>query len=463
MEFFGFLAWPISWILTLFYNLFDSYGLAIIILTVIIRLCLFPLTLKQMRSQRDMQRLQPKIKEIEKRYKGDKQAIQQETMALYKQEGVSMTGGCWPMFIQLFVIMGLYQAIYRPLYYMYKFSKDEIAALSAAYGIEGNVNEATIASMMQQDPSKMAGIVENYEAFEFIDFNFLGIDLALTPGVPDFTNFSTFFGSATILWVIPLFAFVTGILSSVTMKFTMPQSANAKDNPAAAQAERMSKMMIWVMPIMSIYFAFILPTAIGLYWGIANLLAAVQQVAIRKMLSKEKPVDLDEKVMEKRTKKRAAQDEAAGISVAAKQRPEGQRPKRPEGQRPAGQRPQGQRPAGQRPQGQRPKPAGAESNAEAPKEKKPARMPGQRVERAEGEASPMTREAREAAAKKQAQQAAKKPQTQRPRRPEGQRPPQRKLGERPADKPKLPPKEVTTPESQVQTTDKGGDVTDDKN
>lgn len=448
MEFFGILAWPISWILNALNTLIGSYGLAIIILTVIIRFLLFPLTMKQMRSQQEMQRLQPRIKEIEKKYKGNKQAIQEATMALYKQENVSMTGGCLPMIIQLFVIMGLYQAIYRPLYFLYRFSNEQISALRAAYGVSESANEATIAVMMNQDPSLMAGIVDNYQSFQFIDFNFLGINLALTPGAPNFTNFSSFFSSADILWIIPIFALITGIFSAYMSKKMMP-NVDDKDNPMAAQTAKMSKMMMWVMPIMSLYFAFILPTGVGLYWGVANLIAGAQQFLTKKLLKPLPPLEPDG-IMEKRPKKKRPQNpDSTG------ERPAGQG-KRPQGQRPQGQRPSGQKPQGKRPSGQASLSSG-EQNKNAPNQKKPVRQPGQRVKTEESEKNIDTNVNKNS---KGQHAAGQRPPGQRP---PGQRPAQRKLGQRPADKPILPKSDektsITENDAQI---DKGGEVTDDK-
>ncbi|MBR2742381.1 MAG: membrane protein insertase YidC [Clostridia bacterium] len=396
MEFFGILAWPIAWILVQLYHLIGSYGLALIILTVVIRFLLFPLTLKQMKSQRAMQRLQPLVKDIEKRYKGDKAMIQQETMALYKRENVSTTGGCLPMFIQMFVIMGLYQAIYRPLRYFYGLSNDQINALREVYSLDSKANESTLLTLMEENPSSMNGIIDNASSFNFIDFNFLGLNLAGTPAKPDFTDFSSFIGSADNLWIIPIIALATGIFTAIMTRQMNPMVED-KDNPMAAQTAKMSKYMMFVMPIMSLYFSFILPAAVGLYWAVANLLAGFQQLAISKMLKPLPPLKTDTRLMEKPRREvpetldgqrrpqgkkgNKGQKSSSVMQNASGQRPAGQRPpgQRPPGQRPPGQRPAGQRPAGQRPPGQKPS---GENNEGAPAAEKPKlqRMPGQRAD-----------------------------------------------------------------------------------
>lgn len=441
MEFFGILAWPLAWILSMLYHLIGSYGLALIILTVVIRFCIFPLTLKQMKSQREMQRLQPLVKDIEKRYKGDRAMIQQETMALYKRENVSTTGGCLPMVIQMFVIMGLYQAIYRPLRYFYGLSNDQITALRGAYGLENSVNESTVLSAMKDAPSAMSGIVDNAASFDFINFNFLGLNLAGTPAKPDFTNFSTFVGSADNLWIIPFVALATGIFTAFMSRKVMPVVED-KDNPMAAQMAKTSRYMMFIMPIMSLYFAFILPAAVGLYWAVANLLAGLQQIAISKMLKPLPPLKSTDKLMEKPKRERPAVTDGKGSKKGQRavsaggvemQRPAGQRPA---GQRPPGQRPPGQRPAGKRPAGQRPAAEGAidaaKKAASSDGKPVPKRMPGQRVDPAAGMRTPDGARKKETPAPKKKPQPKKEPKP-RPRRKPGERPAGMPMRKKPAD------------------------------
>ncbi len=90
-----------------------SYGLAIIFMTIAIKLVLFPLTQKQMRSMRSMQEIQPKTKWIQEKYKGDSQLIQQKTMELYKEHGVNPMGGCLPLLIQMPIFLAFYQSLYK--------------------------------------------------------------------------------------------------------------------------------------------------------------------------------------------------------------------------------------------------------------------------------------------------------------------------------------------------------------
>src|SRR5918999_3826109 len=109
---------PFATGLAAFYALVPVYGLAIILLTIAVRILLLPLSIKQTRSQREMQRIMPEIKALQKKHKGDRQKINEETMKLYKEHGVNPLGGCLPLLMQFPVLIALYYVITRPREYM---------------------------------------------------------------------------------------------------------------------------------------------------------------------------------------------------------------------------------------------------------------------------------------------------------------------------------------------------------
>ena len=114
----GLIAKPLSYLLTWLYELVGSYGIAILILTVVIKLCLYPLYAKQIKSTMRMTNIQPKVKEIQQKYAKDKNLMNEKMMELYKEEGVSMYGGCLPMIVQMFIIMGLFALLRTPMTYL---------------------------------------------------------------------------------------------------------------------------------------------------------------------------------------------------------------------------------------------------------------------------------------------------------------------------------------------------------
>ena len=203
------LATPLSYLLTLLYNLVGNYGIAIIILTVIIKLCLYPVYAKSMKSTMKMSKLQPKMQELQQKYGKDREVYQQKVSELYKEEGASMYGGCLPMVVQMIVIMGLFALLRTPMKYL----TDE----NMLYAI--------------------------HETFLWIP------DLAQ----PD-------------KWILPLAAaaatFVSFSMSSAQQMNSVSMGAAGN----AAQGNMMSKMMKYFFPIMILWFARTYPAGLAIYW-----------------------------------------------------------------------------------------------------------------------------------------------------------------------------------------------------
>jgi YidC/Oxa1 family membrane protein insertase len=105
----------IGWLLAWLYDLTGTFGFAIVILTIVFRVVLLPLGIKQIKSMQAMQALQPKIKEIQKKYKGNKQKVQEQTMKLYQEYGVNPLGGCLPLLLQFPILIAMYSVIRAPV------------------------------------------------------------------------------------------------------------------------------------------------------------------------------------------------------------------------------------------------------------------------------------------------------------------------------------------------------------
>lgn len=133
MGMFGFLAGPLGWIMRLVYNWVNDYFLAIFLFTLIIRVLLFPFSLQSQKKQADRIRLAPRLERLQKKYKNDPQKLQQKQQALYEKEGVSLTGGCLPMIVQMIVLFGIIAVIYEPLTYLS--SVPETAVNAAVRGL----------------------------------------------------------------------------------------------------------------------------------------------------------------------------------------------------------------------------------------------------------------------------------------------------------------------------------------
>lgn len=256
---------PFGWLLKICYNLVGNYGVAIIIFTLLSKLVILPFQMKSKKSMMEMQKLQPKLRELEKKYKDDKERYALETQKLYKKEGVSMFGGCLPMLITLPIMIGLYSVVRQPLTYIFDITPEQIQALADAFRAAGAKITSTSGYMLQIDvssllskyPDIVASITPNLTD---LDFNFLGIDLSLIPN----------FKYITILWIIPVLSGLTAWLSNILIR-------RSQGTQLTEQAAATNGMMNIMMPLMSVWIAFMVPTSLGLYWIISNVLTAVQE------------------------------------------------------------------------------------------------------------------------------------------------------------------------------------------
>ena len=108
-----------GWIIKTIYDLVQNYGVAIILFTIVIKALLLPLNIKSQKAMKKQQKIQPIIAQLQQKYANDQQKLQQEMMKVYKENDVSMMGGCLPLFIQMPILIALYQAIQKPLTYMF--------------------------------------------------------------------------------------------------------------------------------------------------------------------------------------------------------------------------------------------------------------------------------------------------------------------------------------------------------
>ena len=283
-----FLAIPFSYVLSGLYSLTDSYLLSIFILTLIVRLLLLPSSIKQQKNSAKQVRLNAKVNKIRQKYAGNQQKIQEETQALYQREGFGAANmGCSSLAITMIVMIGLYEVIYRPLSGVLKFSTETVEKLKTALGIvvdatkkgsTDRMSELHILNKFSENKDKIADILnaDQIEALEnFKDnFNIFGIDLSLTPDRSDLS----------ILWIIPILAFLTAMASSIFMYIRQ-----RKQNPDMAKNPAMG-CMTFMSPLMSLAFTFMFPAGVGVYWIISNIFAFIQQVALAALYSPKKVI-----------------------------------------------------------------------------------------------------------------------------------------------------------------------------
>lgn len=242
---------PLGFIIETIYNFVQNYGLAIILFTVVVKLILLPLNIKSQKAMRKQQKIQPIITKLQEKYKNDQEKLQREMMKVYKENNVSMMGGCLPMLIQMPILIGLYQVIQRPINFLagvteWSADKLEIVSalrdkISASYpelvGNLGGMDVENLVKTGQIQISKWCTVLGEQLDWSF-NFNFLGLDISNAPSaalsklmVGDFSNMSII-----LLILIPAFAVLTTWLST---KITQMHSGK----PAATN-EQSSQMKI---------------------------------------------------------------------------------------------------------------------------------------------------------------------------------------------------------------------------
>lgn len=291
-----------------------SLGLAIIIFTLIVKLILFPLMVKQQKSSFKMQALQPELMKIRKKYEGKTDQMSQQRMAFEMQEfqkknGVSMVGGCLPMLIQLPILYALFYLFQNAYVYVDVIGNNYTDIASAIVNIPVSLRMEVFWPFAQE----FANAYENVAAIKD------GIDMGQVNEVVMLVNYlkpddwnvilqnlgsagndlipllATKSGIETFLTIplvskaglhfpgiiIPIVAGITTWLQSKIMMMMNPQNSDP-NNPAAV----MSKSMLYMMPIMMGVFAINMPAGLGLYWTISNLFGILQQLILSKYYKK---------------------------------------------------------------------------------------------------------------------------------------------------------------------------------
>ncbi len=296
-----FISFPLGKILLFIYETlaFKNYGFAIIIFTIFVRLLILPLYIKQYNSTAKMQEIQPKIQDLQKRYKNDKEKLNEELIKLYREHNVNPAGGCLPTLLQMPILFSLFYVIQSPLKYMYQIGTaaralipDKASVKIMQEAIDKLFNMVPEASRMgyYKDLSIIHYFSQNKHLLDttegllgehhLINMDFLGLNLGLKPTL----NFGAIFSDLQYLGLalIPILAAFTTWLS---IKLTSVQTAKAQGDKAG-QGGGMTGGMLMVMPIMIAFFSFSVPAGMGVYWITGNILQIFQQMFITRFIMK---------------------------------------------------------------------------------------------------------------------------------------------------------------------------------
>jgi YidC/Oxa1 family membrane protein insertase len=277
----------IGWLLAWLYDLTGNFGVAIIILTIVFRVVLLPLGIKQIKSMQSMQALQPKIKEIQKKFKGNKQKIQEQTMKLYQEYGVNPLGGCLPLLLQFPILIAMYSVIRAPVPY---------APEDRPPGVEFKDNHLPEDSRLFVDVTR-----HNEEGQHFLFMNLQCSPQNAGRTVPVLNTARDPSGDTlscgdSIPDRIPYYLILALMIGTTFYSSRQTQKAT----PTSAQNPQ-TQIITKVMPVMFGIFGFAFPAGLVLYWTVSNLFQIGQQ-AMMLRLGHIGPQAMDRRLTEAKSK-----------------------------------------------------------------------------------------------------------------------------------------------------------------
>lgn len=332
---FAFISNIFGYLLNFLYELVNNYGIAIILFSIILRIILLPITIKQQKSMQKTNKIQGQLKALQMKYKNNPEMLNKETMELYKREKISPFSGCLSGIVQIIIILSVFYLVSQPLTYMKKANDNNPELKTVVEDYKNQVKEgnsktryieiATIARMsedyknideqinnldkqqteIKQENEKNTENTENIENTENnennnqqnenketeknnlinkkgileklnINMEFLGLDLSKVPNenLKDFT-----------VYIIPLLYVISSFIS---IKITTNAQNKTKKDENKNKDEvdtmtQMSKSMSYMMPIMTLSIAFIAPLGLALYWFVSNVLMIAERFIIKKI------------------------------------------------------------------------------------------------------------------------------------------------------------------------------------
>ncbi|MEG2176347.1 MAG: membrane protein insertase YidC [Oscillibacter sp.] len=277
---------PFAALLRLFYNITGSYGLSLILFTLVIKLILLPFQMKSKKSMIRMGRMSGRMEEIKKKYANNQAKMSEEMQKIYTEEGINPMSGCLWSFLPMPILLALYYIIREPIVFFMNFGGkaagtavlESARSLIAGAGIQLTSNVAyEQIEILKIIDTKFPDFITQNPGWVSVDYNFLGIDLTAVP-----TEYFKALGNG-ITWALVglmLIPVLSGVLSFVLSKVTT--SSQPQEGAAAGQM----KMMMWMMPLMSVYIGFILPAALGVYWIAQSAISIIQEMVLGKFYTK---------------------------------------------------------------------------------------------------------------------------------------------------------------------------------
>lgn len=297
-----------GYVLNVIYEIVKNYGVAIILFSILLKLILLPLTIKQQKTLKKSQKLQSKLKELQDKYSNNPEKLNQEMMDLYKKENLSPFSGCLSSILQLILLLAMFYLVSKPLTYMKKIDSEEINTYKEAIVQEQGENSVSTTypeisiikfinnkidnaekdgENVDNTTSEDTEIVDNEEEKElnidenlYINMDFLGVDLSSIPK-DNYKDWKVF--------IIPLLYIISSCIS-IKMTQIQTQNADKKDDKEENKEEepdmtaQMNKSMTWMMPILAVSVSLVAPLGLALYWLVNNVLMIIERIVIEKFI-----------------------------------------------------------------------------------------------------------------------------------------------------------------------------------
>ena len=310
----GIILKPFAWLLLFFYNLLDSYGMALILFAIVVKTILFPVTLKSKKSMIKTTMLSNKAQQLQKQFGKDKDRYNMELQKLYQREHVNPMSGCLWSLIPMVLLIALYAVVRQPLTYFMDLTAAQVDQLATALDFEhvavaqgwvsarqmadalakiaedparslvastGAFNQLHLLSMItESNLAELSALVKSDKLF-VMNTQFLGINM---DAIPQWRIWkSTLNWNSIGLFLIPI---ISVAASWVSMKVSMATNA-INQGDQKGQADQTNKVMMWMMPLMSLWIGFTVPAGLSIYWIAQYIIQAVQEIISAKMLKKD--------------------------------------------------------------------------------------------------------------------------------------------------------------------------------
>lgn len=288
----GFISEVFGYVLNFLYGIFNNYGIAIIVFSVLLRIILIPITIKQQKALKKNAKLQKEMKEIQEKYRSNPERLNQETIELYKREKMGPFSGCLSGILQIVIILSVFWLVSKPLTYMKKINPEIIEKYAQELKEDGTNSSYTEIAIINKKAAEDPEV--------YINMEFLGLDLSKVPtqSLDDYK-----------VYIIPILYVISSIISiKLTTKMSNKNNtkkekkllceANDKDNikekkqpDEMEMMQQMNNNMSYMMPIMSVLIAIIAPLGLALYWFISNVLMIIERLIIDKFINQKEEIE----------------------------------------------------------------------------------------------------------------------------------------------------------------------------